>query len=266
VHLSDGLQQLRKCLRAAGAGGSLRLRYIYDEAVSSFKDLVFSQPQLLEAYESTDAHGATVRRYALVASGSDSPAGGAAPQEGPEAASSSSSQAGGAEGREAPVATGGSGGQTGGGAAREAPGARAPAARGTGTAERPAAARPPVARPPAQRRPRHTAGAQSGQGQLSALAGEAAWLRQRFGAAVQLSGAADPAREGFKFALALRPNDPDWEAGRELQLVGAAAPGYPAPRSFSLAPGPGLPDKACGPTQLPALSCCNVPCLYTQSV
>jgi hypothetical protein len=231
--------------------------------VASFKDLLFCQPQLLEAYESTDAHGATVRRFALVASGSDGPAGGAAAREGPEA-TSSNSEAGGAAGRQAPGAAGGSGGQAGGAAAREAPEARAPAARGTGTAERPAAARPPVARPPAQRRPRYAASTHGGPGQPNVLAGEAAWLRQRFGAAVQLSGAADPAREGFEFALALRPNDPDWEAGRELQLRGSAAPGYPAPRSFSLAPGPGLPDKVRPCTLLAAISGCNLPYLPTQ--
>lgn len=169
---------------------------MYDLARSSFVELVTCLPALVEAYESTDAQGATARRYTFVTDSEHEV--GSAPEEAPghiaavsaaEASSSSKSQEA-AESEEHRTARGG------------APGSRP-----------------------------------------SPLAGEAEWLRRRFGAAVCVGERATP-HEALEFTIALHPNDPDWEPGRELHLQGSAAAGYPALGSFRLAPGPGLPEQA----------------------
>ena len=88
--------------------------------------------------------------------------------------------------------------------------------------------------------------------QPTPLAGEAEWLRRRFGSAVCIDESATP-HEALEFTIALHPNDPDWEPGRELHLQGSAAAGYPALGSFRLAPGPGLPEQARAWWPYPAL-------------
>ena len=172
----------------------MRLQYVFEEARSSFVELVTCLPALVEAYESTDAQGATARRYTFV---TDSE-GGSAPAEalGHVAAAS----------------------------AAEAPSSSEPQEAAESEEHRAAGGGAPASRP-------------------APLAGEAEWLRRRFGTAVCIDERATP-HEGLEFTIALHPNDPDWEPGRELHLQGSAAAGYPALGSFRLAPGPGLPEQA----------------------
>ena len=158
-------------------------------------ELVTCLPALVEAYESTNAQGATARRFAFVTD-SELEAD-VAPAEAPEHAPAASAAE--AADRSKPQEAGGS-------EERMAAGSDAPAS------------------PP------------------DPLAGEAEWLRRRFGAAVCVSERPTP-HEALAFTLALHPNDPVWEPGRELHLQGSAADGYPALGSFRLAPGPGLPER-----------------------
>ena len=181
---------------SAGSSGSLRLHYVHEEAQTSFVHLVTCLPALVEAYESTDAQGATARRYTFVTD-SELEAG-SVPAGAPEH-----------------VAAVGA--------------AEAPSSSGLQEA--------------AESEEHRAAGGGAPASQPTPLAGEAEWLRRRFGAAVCFDERATP-HDALEFTIALHPNDPDWEPGRELHLRGSAAAGYPALGSFRLAPGPGLPEQA----------------------
>ena len=243
----------------AGNSTSLRLRFIYEEARASFVALVSSQPQLLEGYVGTDAHGATVRRFTFVAADScGSPEADAAPsgahEHGTLAGDSSSvapqeaaestgrKAAGGEAAEDAPLA-----GSSSTAAPQEAAkGTDCKAARGMATISGSAALQEA-----AKSTSRKAAGGNEAASQEAAestghqLAAEGEWLLRRFGAAVRIGEAASPCdSDGLTFALVMRPNDPDWDPGRELHLEGFAATAtYPAKGSFGLLPGPGLPDQ-----------------------
>lgn len=175
---------------------------MYEEARSAFVELVTCLPALVEAYESTNAQGATARRFTFV---TDSEL----------------------EADSAPA---------------EAPG-HAPAVSAAGVAD---SSKPQEA---GESEGHRAAGGDAPASAPDPLAGEAEWLRRRFGAAVCVSERPAP-HMALAFTLALHPHDPDWEPGRALHLQGSAAAGYPALGSFGLAPGPGLPEqvRACGHT------------------
>ena len=159
-------------------------------------DLVTCLPALVEAYESTDAQGATARRYTFVTDSEHEV--GLAPAEAPEQVAAASA------------------------------------------AEAPSSSEPQEA---AESEDHRAVGGGAPASRQTPLAGEAEWLRRRFSTAVCVDERATP-HEALEFTIALHPNDPDWEPGRELHLQGSAAAGYPALGSFRLAPGPGLPEQA----------------------
>lgn len=206
----------------------------------------------------TDAHGATVRRFTFVATDScGSPEPDAAPSgahaHGTLAGDSSSvapQEAAESTGRKVVGGQAAEDAQMAGSSSRAAP---QEAAKGTdckaacGVATTSGCA---VLQDAAKSTRRKAAGGNEAASQKAApstghlLAADREWLLRRFGTAVRIGEAASPGdSDGLTFALVMRPNDPDWDPGRELHLEGFATATYPSKCSFGLLPGPGLPDQ-----------------------